>query len=155
MSKWRDPVRRTQEGARWCATEKEQIVRFMLMMHAPRGSGNWDMPGFSPDDVKALVAHMHRLNRDLKERGEFVTGEGLTPPGQARIVRATSTGTPSVTDGPFVETKEFLSGFWIVEVARAERAYEIAARVSATPGPGGAPLNMAVEVREVGTAPPE
>jgi hypothetical protein len=111
------------------------------------------MPGFSPDDVKALVAHMHRLNRDLKERGEFVTGEGLTPPGQARIVRATSTGTPSVTDGPFVETKEFLSGFWIVEVASAERAYEIAARVSATPGPGGAPLNMAVEVREVGTAP--
>lgn len=54
-----------------------------------------------------------------------------------------------VTDGPFAETKEFLAGFWVVDVATAERAYEIAARASAAPGPGGVPLNMAIEVRQV------
>jgi hypothetical protein len=53
------------------------------------------------------------------------------------------------TDGPFAETKEFLAGFWIVDVERPERAYEIAAIASAAPGPDGAPLNMPIEVRQV------
>ena len=59
-----------------------------------------------------------------------------------------------MTDGPFAEAKEFLAGYWIVDVERPERAYEIAARASACPGPGGAPLNMSIEVREVMSAPP-
>jgi hypothetical protein len=135
------------------ATSRGHIVKFMLMMHAPRGTGNWDMPGFSPEDLKAHIDFMHQLNRDLVAAGEFVGAEGLAPPGQARIVRATAAGTPSVTDGPFAETKEFLAGYWIVQVKHAERAYDIAARVSAAPGPRGAPLNIPVEVREVGSAP--
>jgi hypothetical protein len=98
---------------------------------------------------------MHRLNKDLIDRGEFVAGEGLTPPGQARVVRANRNGTPAVTDGPFPEAKEFLAGFWIVEVDRAERAYEIAARISTAPGPGGTPLIIPVEVRQVMSGPPE
>jgi hypothetical protein len=40
-----------------------------------------------------------------------------------------------VTDGPFAEAKEFLAGYWIVDVERPQRAYEIAARASAAPGP--------------------
>jgi hypothetical protein len=59
-----------------------------------------------------------------------------------------------VTDGPFAETKEFLAGYWIVDCDSPERAYEIAARASAAPGPGGAPLNMRIEVRQVMSAPP-
>jgi hypothetical protein len=59
-----------------------------------------------------------------------------------------------VTDGPFAEAKEFLAGYWIVDVENQERAYEIAARASAAPGPGGAPLNMPIEVRQVMSAPP-
>ena len=51
-------------------------------------------------------------------------------------------------------SKEFLAGFWIVNVDSAERAYEIAAKASAAPGPGGVPLNMPIEVRQVGSAPP-
>jgi hypothetical protein len=95
------------------------------------------------------------LNRELTERGEFVAGEGLTPPGQARVVRVKKDGTPAVTDGPFPEAKEFLAGFWIVEVDRADRAYEIAAKVSSAPGPGGTPLIIPVEVRQVMSGPPE
>jgi hypothetical protein len=68
-------------------------------------------------------------------------------------VRAGKDGRP-VTDGPFAEAKEFLAGFWIVDVDRPERAYEIAARASAAPGPGGAPLDMPIEVRQVMSGPP-
>jgi hypothetical protein len=59
-----------------------------------------------------------------------------------------------VTDGPFAESKEFIAGFWIVDVKSADEAYRIAARVSTSPGPGGKPLNMPVEVRQAGEAPP-
>jgi hypothetical protein len=59
-----------------------------------------------------------------------------------------------VTDGPFAEAKEFLAGYWIVDVESTEKAYEIAARASAAPGKGGVPLNMPIEVREVMSAPP-
>jgi len=69
-------------------------------------------------------------------------------------VRAGRTGAPEVTDGPFPETKEFLAGFWIVDVDTLERAHEIAARISAAPGKGGVPMNMPVEFREVMSAPP-
>jgi len=60
-----------------------------------------------------------------------------------------------VTDGPFAEAKEFLAGYWIVDVDSPERAYAIAAEASASPGPGGKPINMAIEVREVMSGPPE
>jgi hypothetical protein len=69
-------------------------------------------------------------------------------------VRAGKAGAPEVTDGPFAEAKEFLAGYWIVDCETTQRAYEIAARASAAPGPGGKPLNMPIEVREVMSGPP-
>jgi hypothetical protein len=75
-------------------------------------------------------------------------------PAEARIVSATGGGAPAVTDGPYPEAKEFLAGYWIVDVASPEEAYAIAARASAAPGPGGAPLNMPIEVRQVMSGPP-
>ena len=130
-------------------------VKFMLMMHAVRGNGDWGVAQWAPEDVKAMVAYMKRLNGDLKARGELVGAEGLTAPAEARIVRAGANRAPVVTDGPFAETKEFLAGFWIVECPTAERAYEIAAIASSAPGPGGLPMNIPIEVRAVGTAPAE
>jgi hypothetical protein len=100
-----------------------------------------------------MVAHMHQLNEGLHESGELVSAEGLTPPNEARIVRAVKGGAPVVTDGPFTETKEFLAGFWIVDCPTPERAYAIAAQASAAPGPGGVPMNIPIEVRAVGQAP--
>ena len=70
---------------------------------------------------------MHRLNKELRDAGELVGGEGLTGPRKARLVRAGNDGRP-VTDGVFPETKEFLAGYWIIEVDRRERAYEVARR---------------------------
>jgi len=97
---------------------------------------------------------MIRFAKELKDSGELVGAEGLAGPEQARIVRASKTGAPEVTDGPYPEAKEFLAGYWIVDVESTERAYQIAARASAAPGKGGVPLNMPIEVREVMSAPP-
>jgi len=129
-------------------------MRFMLMMNVPSGTGEYQISSWSPDDIKAHIGFMHQLNRELKEAGEFVGAEGLAPPGQAKIVRARKGGAPAVTDGPFPESKEFLAGFWLIQVDRPERAYEIAATASAAPGPGGKPLIIPIEVREVMGPPP-
>jgi hypothetical protein len=128
-------------------------MRYMLMMHAPRGTGDYQISSWSTEDLQAHIAFMHSLNRDLTESGELVGVEGLAAPGEARVVRAGKNGVPAVTDGPFPEAKEFLAGYWIIDVDRAERAYEVAARASSAPGPGGVPLNLAVEVRQVMSAP--
>lgn len=129
-------------------------MKFMLMMNTPASSGavDYKINQWSPDDFKAHIAFMHQFNAELSASGELVDAQGLTPPSEARLVRAGADGAP-VTDGPFPESKEFLAGFWIVQVASAERAYELAAKASAAPGPGGAPMNMAIEVRQVGEAP--
>jgi hypothetical protein len=128
-------------------------MKYMLMMHTPRGKGEYEYHDWAPEDWEAHMAYWGRLNRALTEAGEFVEVRALTPPGEAKLVRAGKDGAP-MTDGPFPEAKEFLAGFWIVEVDSPERAYEIAAKASAAPGPGGAPLNMPLEVRQVMSAPP-
>jgi len=128
-------------------------MKFMLMMHAPRGSGDYQINQWKPEEFRAHIQFMKDLNRGLREAGELVGVEGLAPPGQARIVRSKGEGAPEVTDGPFAESKEFLVGYWIVDVESAERAHAIAARASTAPGPGGKPLGIAIEVRQVMGAP--
>jgi hypothetical protein len=129
-------------------------MKYMLMMHAPQGKGDWAVLNWPPEDLKAHINFMQRFNKELTEAGELVSAQGLNGPKEARVVRARNGGAIDVTDGPFPEAKEFLAGFWIVDCESRERAYEIAARASAAPGPGGAPLNMPIEVREVMSAPP-
>ncbi|MDF1501929.1 YciI family protein [Roseisolibacter sp. H3M3-2] len=129
-------------------------MKYLLMMHTPRGARSYEIFDWAPADVEAHMAHLRAINRELTEAGELVDIQALTPPAEARLVRAVTGGAP-VTDGPFPETKEFLAGFWVVDVATPERAYAIAERASAAPGPGGAPLNMAIEVRRVMGGGPE
>jgi hypothetical protein len=76
----------------------------------------------------------------------------LAGPDQAKRVRAGDDGKP-ITDGVFPESKEFLVGYWIIDVDSPERAYQLAAEASAAPGIGGKPLNMPIEVRQVMGAP--
>ena len=128
-------------------------MKFMLMMHAARGTGDWDLSNWPPEDMQAHIKFMIGFSADLAAAGELVAGEGLASPGQARVVRAGQDG-PEVTDGPFAETKEFLAGYWIVDVETPAQAYAIAGRASAAPGPGGTRLRIPIEVREVMSGPP-
>ena len=124
-----------------------------FMVHMNVKPGPYQMADWSQEDVKRMVGFMDKINADLKAAGQLVTAEGLVGPDQARLVTANADGSPSVTDGPFAESKEFIAGFWIIETKDADEAYRIAAKISLCPGPGGKPLHMPLEVREVGQAP--
>ncbi|SPE24653.1 conserved hypothetical protein [Candidatus Sulfopaludibacter sp. SbA3] len=126
-------------------------MKYILMMNTMRAEQG--VPNWPRGDLQAHIAFMKRLHQDLHESGELVSAEGLSFPDQAKLVQAGKDGTP-ITDGVFPESKEFLAGFWIVDVETPERAYAIAAQASAAPGPGGAPLNMPIEVRPVMSGPP-
>jgi hypothetical protein len=128
-------------------------MKYMLMMMGTKANFDW-FAQWSKQDLQAHFAFMHTFNKELKDSGVLVATEGLAFPDQAKIVRAGSDGTP-ITDGVFPEAKEFLAGYWIVDVESPDQAYRIAARASAAPGPGGTPGNMPIEVRQVLSGPPE
>jgi hypothetical protein len=128
-------------------------MKYMLMMNTP-GGGPYKITSWPQQDFRAHIAFMRSFAIKLRESGELVAAEGLSGPDQAKRVRAGSDGQP-VTDGVFPEAKEFLAGYWIVDVESPERAYRIAAEASAAPGPGGKPLNMPIEVRQVLSEPPK
>jgi len=127
-------------------------MKFMLMMTGTRAG--WEsMSTWSHEELTAHIRYMKDLAAKLSDSDELVAAEGLDVPANARVVRAREGGAPLITDGPFLESKEFLAGFWIVTVSSAERAYAIAAEASAAPGLGGRPMGIPIEVREVGSAP--
>ncbi len=128
-------------------------MKFILMMNTP-GGGPYQIAKWPQKDIQAHMGFMKEFARKLSAAGELVAGEGLAGPDQAKLVRAGKDGKP-VTDGVFPESKEFLAGYWIVDVPNPERAYAIAAEASAAPGPGGTPLYLPIEVRQVMSGPPD
>ncbi|MGA2134794.1 MAG: YciI family protein [Bryobacteraceae bacterium] len=127
-------------------------MKYILMTGGRKAE--WDaFAAWPKNDVQAYAAFVNSLNRELTESGELVAAVGLAGPGQAKAVRAAQDGTP-ITDGVFPEAKEFLAGYWIVDVENPARAYEIAARASAAPGPGGVPMHNPIEVRQIMSGPP-
>jgi hypothetical protein len=127
-------------------------MKYILMMTGTSpGVGTYR--AWSDHDQQAHRAVLARINKELRDSGEFVANDGLAAPDQARVVRGEKDGLP-VTDGIFPESKEFLLGYWIVDVKTPERAYAIASRLSTAPGPGGVPTNMPIEVRQIMTSQP-
>ena len=121
-------------------------MKYILLMSGTK-AGVESYHAWSKQDIEAHMAVLQRLNRELTESGELVATQGLAAPREAKVVRGEKNGLP-VTDGIFAESKEFLLGYWIVDVATRERAYAVAGRISAAPGPGGVPTNMPIEVRQ-------
>jgi hypothetical protein len=120
-------------------------MKYILLMSGTK-AGVDTYRAWSQKDIEAHMAVLGRINNELTESGEFVATQRLAGPNEAKVVRGEKNGMP-VTDGIFPESKEFLLGYWIIDVATPERAYAIAARISAAPGPGGAPTNIPLEVR--------
>jgi hypothetical protein len=112
-------------------------MRFMMLM-IPKGYER-AAPGTMPD-AKAVSAMM-KYNQSLQKAGVLVSLEGLHPPSMGARV-SFSAGKPSVTDGPFTETKEVLGGFWIIKVKSKAEAIEWASRCPASD-------NEVIEIRQV------
>lgn len=93
-----------------------------------------------PDNVAELYAAVAKFNTEVQESGSWVFGGGLNPASTATVIDASGTGEPVITDGPYLESKEHLGGFWIVDVPDLDAALELARR-------GSAACQGAVEVR--------
>jgi hypothetical protein len=112
-------------------------MRFMMLM-IPKGYENAP-PGTTPDPK--AVAAMMKYNESLQKAGVLLALDGLHPPSTgARI--SFSGGKPKVTDGPFIEAKEVIGGYWMIQVKSREEAIEWASRC-----PGSD--NETIEVRQV------
>ncbi len=129
-------------------------MKFMLLKtYSPAEYCDTPMSEWTPEEISAHIDFQHALGKQLSASGELVDAQGLAFPDTARIVSSDGRSAPVVTDGPFPETKEFLAGYWIVDVETPTRAIEIAAQASAAPGPGGKPIGERIEVRQVMDAP--
>jgi hypothetical protein len=125
------------------------MPKFLLIVNHEGGDVDAPLDEWDPAEVSAHMNYYAALNRELDENGELLGLTALADPRAARIVRSDGVSAPIVTDGPFPESKEVLAGFQVIEVESEARAIEIAARVSAVPGPGGVPIRQPVEVRQV------
>lgn len=127
-------------------------MKYLIMMtHSPDDEAppvEW-----TPDDIKASWAHMQQIHQELADAGELLAAEKLAGPEAGKTVTGDGVGAPVVTDGVYPEAKEFLAGFWMVDVDNEQRAIEIAARTSAAPGPGGKPTRNRIQVRPMMDAP--
>ncbi|MCL2794260.1 MAG: YciI family protein [Microbacteriaceae bacterium] len=125
------------------------MPKFLVMVNHAPGAVDTPMDEWEPEAVSAHMDYYAALQRKLVENGEQLQFVALADPRQAKVVTADGVSAPLVTDGPFAELKEVLAGYQVVEVESEARAIEIAALVSAAPGPGGIPIRQPVEVRQI------
>jgi hypothetical protein len=130
------------------------MPRYMLLTNYDDTIGAGPMSEWDPDDITAHLEYLRALNNQLIDSGELVDLQALTGPELAKVVTFDGQTGPVVTDGPYTEVKEVLAGYQMVDVETEARAIEIAAKVSAAPGPGGVPLRQPIEVRQVMGPPP-
>jgi hypothetical protein len=128
---------------------RSDMTRYLLAVNFEGGVVETPMEEWKPEEISAHLDHYKSLHRELVSSGELVESEVLAGPDLAKIVTADGVTAPVVTDGPFQEFKEWLAGYQIVDVESEARAIEIAARISAVPGPGGLATQQPIQVRQV------
>lgn len=124
------------------------MAKFLLLKHyrgAPVGTNDVPMDQWTPEEVTAHMKYMSDFAHRLEGTGEFVDAQALSPDGM--WVRFDGLGRPPVVDGPFAETKDLIAGWMVIDVDSAERAIELAGKLSAEPGAGGLPIGEWLEVR--------
>lgn len=124
------------------------MPRYLLIVdNQPGNDTSGGLSTWAPEVVRAHLDYYAALSRSLEDSGELVGEQALTPPDQAHVVRSNGTDT-TVVDGPFQEFKEWVAGYTIVDVESEARALEIAALLSAVPGPNG-PIEQPIQVRRM------
>jgi hypothetical protein len=105
-------------------------------------------PAWDGEQFAAMGAFMESFNKGLAESGELIDTQGLTAPAHGRRIHLRD-GAPVVTDGPYAETQEVLAGYWLVDCESFDRATEIAAGLTACPGPDDISSRTVVDIRPV------
>ena len=122
-------------------------MKYMLMFSARKEGFEW-YSKWPKEDLQANIVFMRKIAKELSDEGILIQTAGLAWPDQAVMVQADNNGQP-ITDGVFPESKEFLAGYWLIDVENAQEAYKVAARISMAPAPAGTPGHMPLEVRGV------
>jgi len=104
-------------------TVRSADVKYILLIY--QNPAAWE--NLSEEERNRVFGEVDSLMAELTRSGEWIGGEGLADASQTKTVRVRD-GVPAVTDGPFIESKEQLAGYCIVECETPERATEIAAR---------------------------
>ena len=119
--------------------DEEDTVKYVIMMQV------------DPAVLEQLTEEQQRMIEEghmafiasTKENGEFIATQALGDPSRSKVVRSTG-DRPEVTDGPFVEAKEFMGGFYVLDVKDEARAVELALQIPDARIPG-----LALEIRPV------
>ncbi|MFG1699856.1 YciI family protein [Nonomuraea sp. NPDC049309] len=114
-------------------------MKFLLIMHV--NPQIWD--GLTEEQRNAVMNGHEAFMETIKKSGEFVETAALGDPSESAVVRVRG-GVPAVTDGPYLEAKEYFGGYYLVEVENRERALELAALI-----PDAAVEGLGIEVRPV------
>ena len=130
------------------------MSKYLLIVNFEAGAVDTPMEEWKPDEIDAHLDYYRALERELVQSGELVASEVLAGPDLAKIVTSDGVTAPLVTDGPFQEFKEWVAGYQIVDVDSEARAIEIAAKISAVPGPGGRATQQPIIVRQLMDASP-
>jgi hypothetical protein len=125
------------------------MTRYLLVVNFEGGVVETPMEEWKPEEITAHLDYYKALHKELESSGELVESEVLAGPNLAKIVTSDGATAPVVTDGPFQEFKEWVAGYQIVDVESEARAIEIAAKISAVPGPGGVATQQPIQVRQV------
>jgi hypothetical protein len=140
MSSTRIGLRPMNGGARWAPVdERSNGVKYLLIMHSNPAVWN----ALSEEERSEVMTGHGAFMEEIKKTGEFVFTQALSDPSQSSVVRVHD-GVPAVTDGPYLETKEFLAGYYVVECESKERARELAAMI-----PDAGVEGLGIEVRPV------
>jgi len=115
------------------------MAHYLLSIYQPDG----DLP--PPEFLEEVGRELHTLNEDLKAAGSWVFARGLHPPGTATVVRVRGDET-LLTDGPYVEAKEHIGGFWIIDAPDLDAAIGWARRACAA-------TTLPIEVRPIQEGP--
>jgi hypothetical protein len=106
-------------------------MKFLLLLHGDAAAE----AAMTADERRAIVDAHGEFGRMLAERGAMVAGEALGPAAEGRTIRFASTQSePMITDGPFLETKESLGGFYVLEAVSLDEATELASNLPRSPG---------------------
>jgi hypothetical protein len=125
------------------------MPRYLLAVTFEPGVIDTPMEQWKPEEITAHLDYYKVLSEQLLNSGELIETHILAAPSLAKIVTGDGERAPTVVDGPFPEFKEWVAGFQIVEVDSEARALEIAAKVSAVPGPNGVATQQPIHVRQV------